>query len=108
MRAVVQRVSSASVVVEAQTVGSIGMGLLVYLGVGKDDTDRDAAAMAEKLIALRVFEDEREKMSLSVKDVSGALLVVSQFTLFGDVRRGLRPSFDGAAAPDEAQRLYEL
>ncbi len=108
MRAVVQRVSHASVDIAGETAGAIGRGLLVLLGVGKDDTEQDARYLAEKTAGLRVFEDERGKMSRSVEDVSGGVLVVSQFTLFGDVRRGRRPSFDGAAAPGEAERLYLL
>ena len=107
MRAVAQRVSSASVTVDGEVVGQIGRGLLVYLGAAEEDTDADVAYMADKLAGLRIFPDERGKMSLSVEDVKGAVLVVSQFTLFGDVRRGRRPSFDGAAPPEEANRLYE-
>jgi D-tyrosyl-tRNA(Tyr) deacylase len=107
MRAVVQRVSSADVVVDGVTVGAIGRGLLVYLGIGAGDSDAQVDWMANKLEGLRIFEDEREKMSLSVRDVGGALLVVSQFTLYGDVRKGRRPSFDGALAPEPANALYE-
>lgn len=107
MRAVVQRVTTASVQVDGEVVGAIGRGLLVYLGVGLDDTPREAEWMAGKLETLRIFEDEREKMSLSVRDVGGELLIVSQFTLFGDVRKGRRPSFDRAKPPDEANLLYE-
>ena len=107
MRAVAQRVSSASVVVEQQQVGVIGPGLLVYLGAGEGDTDRDVAYVANKIAGLRVFEDERGRMSRSVQDVGGEVLVVSQFTLFGDVRRGRRPSFDAAAPPERANALYE-
>jgi len=107
MRAVAQRVSSASVTVDGEVVGEIGRGLLVYLGAAAEDTDADVAYMADKLAGLRIFPDERGKMSLSVEDVGGGVLVVSQFTLFGDVRRGRRPSFDGAAPPEEANRLYE-
>ncbi len=107
MRAVAQRVSSASVTVEGELTGSIGRGLLVYLGAAEGDTDGDVAYMADKLAGLRIFPDESGKMSRSVEDVGGGVLVVSQFTLFGDVRRGRRPSFDGAAPPDEANRRYE-
>jgi D-tyrosyl-tRNA(Tyr) deacylase len=108
MRAVVQRVHRAEVQVEGAVVGGIGKGLLVYLGVGANDGQTEAAWMASKLEGLRIFEDEREKMNLSVRDVGGSLLVVSQFTLYGDVRRGKRPSFDAAKAPAEANVLYEL
>jgi len=112
MRAVAQRVTSASVVVDAHTdsavtVGAIAHGLLVYLGVGAEDTAADVATMAEKLATLRIFEDDDGKMSRSVTDVAGALLVVSQFTLFGDVRSGRRPSFITAAPPALAETLYE-
>jgi len=108
MRAVVQRVHRAEVRVDDVVVGAIGKGLLVYLGVGAGDGEAEAAWMALKLEGLRIFEDEREKMNLSVHDVGGAVLVVSQFTLYGDVRKGRRPSFDAAKAPDEANTLYEL
>ncbi|MDQ3030848.1 MAG: D-aminoacyl-tRNA deacylase [Myxococcota bacterium] len=107
MRAVVQRVSRAEVEVEGAIVGSIARGLLVYLGAGKGDADADVEYIASKLAGLRVFEDEAGKMSLSVVDVGGAILVVSQFTLFGDVRRGRRPSFDDAAPPADALLRYE-
>jgi D-tyrosyl-tRNA(Tyr) deacylase len=107
MRAVVQRVSRCRVTVDGNTVGEIGPGLLVLLGVSKTDTEAAADYLAEKVIGLRIFEDAEEKMNFSVHDAGGALLVVSQFTLYGDVRRGKRPSFDGAARPEEAKRLYE-
>ena len=107
MRAVVQRVSRANVVVEEKVVGEIGNGLLVLLGVGVEDTERDALYLLEKTIGLRVFNDESGTMNLSVVDVKGELLIVSQFTLYGDVRRGKRPSYSGAAAPDKAESLYE-
>lgn len=107
MRAVAQRVFEASVVVEGELVGEIGPGLLVYLGAGDDDDDDDVEAMTNKLTGLRIFPDDRGKMSRSLEDSAGAMLVVSQFTLFGDVRRGRRPSFDGAAEPATAERLYE-
>ncbi|MGA2201721.1 MAG: D-aminoacyl-tRNA deacylase [Terriglobales bacterium] len=107
MRAVVQRVSRARVSVNGEITGEIGRGLLVLLGVGVGDTRADADYLAEKTIGLRIFEDAGGKMNLSVAEVAGALLVVSQFTLYGDVRRGKRPSFDAAAPPDEARELYE-
>lgn len=107
MRAVVQRVKTAGVTVEARLTGSIGHGLLVLLGVSKADTSSSADYMVEKLLGLRIFEDEQGKMNLSVRDVGGAMLVVSQFTLFGDVRRGKRPSFDDAARPEQAKALYD-
>ena len=107
MRAVVQRVTKASVTVEDSTVGSIGLGLLVLLGVSRSDTVASADYTVEKLLGLRIFDDHDGKMNLSVRDVGGAVLVVSQFTLFGDVRRGKRPSFDDAARPEEARALYE-
>ncbi len=93
--------------VDGNTVGEIGAGLLVLLGVGKNDTESAADYLVEKIIGLRIFEDTEGKMNLSVQDAAGAVLVVSQFTLHGDVRRGKRPSFDAAARPDEAKRLYE-
>jgi D-tyrosyl-tRNA(Tyr) deacylase len=108
MRAVVQRVSRAKVTVNDFPVGEIGLGSLVLLGVAKEDTEADATYLAEKIIGLRVFEDENGKMNRSVQDVGGSVLVVSQFTLYGDVRRGKRPSFDAAAPPEPARRLYEF
>jgi len=108
MRAVVQRVSRARVTVKEWTSGEIGYGLLVLLGVGHGDTEADAIYLAEKIASLRVFEDEDGKMNRSVQDVGGSVLAVSQFTLYGDVRRGKRPSFDGAATPEQARRLYEF
>ena len=107
MRAVVQRVSRASVKVDGQTVGQIDAGLLVLLGVGQDDAESDADYLVDKITGLRVFEDAEGKMNRSVIDESGAILAVSQFTLFGDVRRGKRPSFDAAARPEQAKKLYE-
>jgi len=104
---VVQRVRRCRVVVESKTVGEIGAGLLVLLGVGKNDTETAVEYMVEKILGLRIFEDADEKMNLSVQDIGGEVLVVSQFTLYGDVRRGKRPSFDAAARPEEARRLYE-
>ena len=108
MRAVVQRVSRAKVAVNDWTAGEIGLGLLVLLGVGQTDSEADAIYLAEKIAGLRIFEDGDGKMNRSVLDVGGSVLAVSQFTLFGDVRRGKRPSFDAAAPPDPARRLYEF
>ena len=107
MRAVVQRVSRARVTVGSEITGEIGLGLLVLLGVGAGDTRAEADYLAEKTIGLRIFEDAGGKMNLSVAEVGGALLVVSQFTLYGDARRGKRPSFDAAAPPEQARELYE-
>ena len=107
MRAVVQRVSRASVKIREELAGEIGVGLLVLLGVERDDNEADADYLAEKIGGLRIFEDEAGKMNLSVADAGGAILAVSQFTLFGDVRRGKRPSFDAAARPERARELYE-
>lgn len=107
MRAVIQRVSSASVRVDEATTGEIERGLLVLLGVGQGDTLTDLDYIFQKTVGLRVFEDDQGKMNLSLQDVGGQLLVVSQFTLFGDVRRGKRPSFGDAAQPEQANELYE-
>jgi D-tyrosyl-tRNA(Tyr) deacylase len=107
MRAVVQRVSRAEVRVEGKVVGSIGQGLLVLLGVAAGDAEADARLLAEKLAQLRVFEDRAGKMNLPVGEVGGGVLVVSQFTLLGDARKGNRPSFGAAAPPEEANALYE-
>ena len=107
MRALVQRVSEASVTVDGAEVARIARGLLVLLGVRKGDDDAAADRIASKLLALRVFEDAEGKMNLSLRDVGGELLVVSQFTLYGDARKGNRPSFVEAAAPEEAEPLYE-
>ena len=106
MRAVLQRVTRASVTVEGQVVGRIGVGWLVLLGVAKGDADEDADRLAEKVAGLRAFEDEAGKMNRAVADVGGSVLVVSQFTLLGDCRTGRRPSFVDAAEPVEAERLY--
>lgn len=107
MRAVIQRVSRAKVTVEARVSGEIETGLLVLLGVGGEDDESDAAYLADKTAHLRIFEDDAGKMNLSLTDIGGSALVVSQFTLFGDVRRGRRPSFDAAAAPTLANELYQ-
>ncbi len=107
MRALVQRVARASVTVGDERVSEIGPGLLVLLGVGRGDGDAEADRIVRKLLALRIFEDEAGRMNRSVEQVGGAILCVSQFTLYGDARRGNRPSFVDAAAPDEAARLYE-
>ena len=107
MRAIVQRVSRCRVTVEGNIAGEIGAGLLVLLGVSKTDNEAAADYLVEKIIGLRIFEDGEGKMNLSVQDSGGAVLVVSQFTLYGDARRGKRPSFDAAARPEEAKRLYE-
>lgn len=107
MRAVIQRVLQAEVTVEGGQVGKIEKGLLVYLGVGKEDTVKDAQFMADKLVNLRIFADEAGKMNLSVQDIGGAVLLVSNFTLHGDCRKGRRPGFDTAAKPESARQLYE-
>jgi D-tyrosyl-tRNA(Tyr) deacylase len=107
MRAVVQRVKNAQVSVEGRTVGAIGQGLVVLLGVGREDGEEDADYLAGKIAGLRIFADDQDRMNLSAADVRGEVLVISQFTLYGDVRRGKRPSFDDAAPPDRARALYE-
>ena len=107
MRAVIQRVSRAQVSVDGEVCGKIDRGLLVLLGVGKPDTKADADSLAEKIIGLRIFEDDAGKMNKSVLGIGGSLLAVSQFTLYGDVRRGKRPSFDDAATAEPARQLYE-
>jgi D-tyrosyl-tRNA(Tyr) deacylase len=107
VRALVQRVSDASVTVDGEQVARIGPGLLVLLGVGRGDGEAEADRIASKLLALRVFEDDAGKMNLSVRDIGGEILCVSQFTLYGDTRRGNRPSFVEAAPPEEAEALYE-
>jgi D-tyrosyl-tRNA(Tyr) deacylase len=106
LRAVVQRVIRGSVTVEGTRVGEIGPGLVVLLGVGQDDTVADARYMAEKIANLRIFEDNEGKMNLSVLDTAGSILAISQFTLYGDCRKGRRPGFSDAAAPEEAKELY--
>ncbi len=107
MRTVIQRVSRAQVTVAGEIVGRIGRGLLVLLGVGQADSEADADYLADKIIGLRIFEDESGKMNVDLASIGGQILVVSQFTLYGDVRRGKRPSFDAAAPPDHARQLYE-
>lgn len=107
MRAVVQRVTRASVTIEGKIVGEIGNGLVVLLGIARDDTKEDADYLAPKIVALRVFDDPEGRMNLSVRDIAGGLLIVSQFTLYGDVRRGLRPSWSDAAQPEIAEPLYD-
>ncbi|MDQ3801866.1 MAG: D-aminoacyl-tRNA deacylase [Acidobacteriota bacterium] len=108
MRAVLQRVSRAKVTVGGETVGEIGKGILILLGVAREDTENEAVYLLEKTLNLRIFEDAEGKMNLSLLDIKGELLVVSQFTLYGDARKGRRPSFIEAAAPAEANRLYEF
>lgn len=107
MQAVVQRVTQSSVTVAGHEVGAIGAGLMVLLGVAHDDKEKEAAWLADKIIHLRIFEDEDGKMNRSLMDISGDMLVVSQFTLLGDCRKGRRPSFIHAAPPDQAQALYQ-
>ncbi|MBP8645916.1 MAG: D-tyrosyl-tRNA(Tyr) deacylase [Syntrophobacteraceae bacterium] len=106
MRAVVQRVSEACVDIGGETVGRIGLGVVVFLGVGPDDGPEDVRYMADKVLRLRIFPDDGDKMNLSVLDIRGEVLVVSQFTLYGDCRKGRRPSYAGAAPPEKAQRFY--
>ena len=107
MRAVVQRVTRAKVTVDDEVVGEIKQGLVVLLGIARDDSQTDAEYLAAKIVTLRIFDDEAGKMNRSVKDIDGGVLVISQFTLYGDVRRGLRPSWIEAAAPEVAKPLYE-
>jgi len=107
MRAVVQRVTRARVTVANDVVGDIGCGLLVLLGVAEEDAEANADYLADKITGLRVFEDSGGKMNLSLREAGGSMLVVSQFTLYGDVRRGKRPSFDQAAPPEKARQLYQ-
>lgn len=106
MRAVVQRVTRAKVTVDGETTGEIGRGLAVLLGIGQEDNERDIGYLSEKIINLRIFEDENGKMNISLPDIKGELLVVSQFTLYGDCRKGKRPSYEKAARPDTAELLY--
>lgn len=107
MRAIVQRVKHAKVTVNGETVGKINKGLLVFLGVAPDDSDKDIKYISEKLAFLRIFEDENERMNLSVKDIDGEVLLISQFTLFGDCRKGRRPDFTSSCEPVKAKKLYE-
>jgi D-aminoacyl-tRNA deacylase len=107
MKAVVQRVSHAHVEVDGATIGKIDRGLLVYLGVAEGDSERDISWMADKVRGLRIFEDEQGKMNRDVGDAGGSVLIISQFTLLGDCKKGRRPSFTGAMAPEPAERLYE-
>ncbi|MCK4240016.1 MAG: D-tyrosyl-tRNA(Tyr) deacylase [Candidatus Atribacteria bacterium] len=107
MRAVVQRVKEGSVEIENKEVGRIAQGLVILLGVGQDDNEKDAEYLAGKIINLRIFEDKEGKMNLSTKDINGQILVISQFTLYGDCKKGRRPSFISAALPEKAEKLYE-
>jgi D-aminoacyl-tRNA deacylase len=107
MRAVIQRVTRASVTIDGEVVGEIKHGLVVLLGIARDDTKDDADYLVPKVVALRIFDDAEGRMNVSVKDIDGALLIVSQFTLYGDVRRGLRPSWSDAATPEIAEPLYD-
>lgn len=107
MRAVVQRVTRANVTIDGEIVGEIENGLVVLLGIARDDTKEDADYLVPKIAALRIFDDAGGKMNLSLKDIDGGVLIVSQFTLYGDVRRGLRPSWSDAAAPEIAEPLYD-
>ena len=108
MRALLQRVSHARVEVEEQIVGEIGEGLLIFLGIARQDQERDATYLLQKILNLRIFPDDQGKMNRSVEDISGQLLIVSQFTLYGDCRKGRRPSFDQAASPENAHILYDF
>lgn len=107
MRAVLQRVNDAGVSIDGEVKGKIGKGLLILLGVGKGDTAADADLLAKKIAAARIFSDQNDKMNLSVKDIKGEILIISNFTLYGDMKRGSRPSFDPAMPPLEAKELYE-
>ncbi|MGI6588915.1 MAG: D-aminoacyl-tRNA deacylase [Peptococcia bacterium] len=108
MRAVVQRVKTGAVLIEGQTVGKIKEGLVVFLGVGQNDEEKDAQYLAKKIVNLRIFEDKAGKLNLSLQEIGGEVLVVSQFTLYGDCRQGRRPSFTAAAAPEKANLLYQF
>lgn len=107
MRAVVQRVKNASVRIDGEICGQINQGLLVFLGVSKEDAESDITYISDKITGLRIFEDENEKMNNSIMDINGEILVISQFTLYGDCRKGRRPSFDSAMRPSEAEEMYE-
>lgn len=107
MRALIQRVLNADVKIDGKTKGEINQGLLVFLGIGKDDTEADIKYVADKMLGLRIFEDENEKMNYSVSDIKGELLIVSQFTLYGDCRKGRRPNFESAMKPPAAEEMYE-
>ena len=108
MKAVLQRVTHASVKVDGEIKGKIGNGLLVFLGVGLEDTEKDVIKFVNKIVKLRIFSDENDKINLSVNDVNGSLLVISQFTLYADCRKGNRPNFINSGKPDKAEQLYEL
>jgi len=107
MKAIIQRVTKGTVTVKNEIVGRVGKGFVVFLGVGHDDNEEDARYLAKKIVSMRIFEDDQGKMNLSLDQVAGGVLVISQFTLYGDTRKGNRPSFVDAAPPDQANRLYE-
>ena len=107
MRAVIQRVNNASVTVSGKVIGEIDKGLLVFLGVGEGDTEVDLKYIADKIVGLRIFSDADDKMNLSIRDIGGEVLVVSQFTLYGDCRKGKRPSFSSSMEPKDAEKMYE-
>jgi D-tyrosyl-tRNA(Tyr) deacylase len=107
MRAVIQRIQNAHVKVDGEIIGRSGAGLLIFLGIGREDTEDDIKYIADKALGLRIFSDENDKMNLSVRDINGEFLIISQFTLYGDCRRGRRPSFDSAMPPKEAEMMYE-
>lgn len=107
MRAVLQRVKNASVTVDDKITGQIDKGIVVLIGMGKDDTEEDIKKLVDKIIKLRLFDDENGKINLSIKDVEGSLLIVSQFTLYWNCKKGTRPSFDGAMPPEDAKRMYD-